>query len=95
MTTAPLLGKNIWRLCKTYGRHIGAPELKPHDLRHGVAMEMLEQHHDVEQVRALLGHTRVDTTQIYATIRPARIKAGGVVLRGESFTDAWRLKMLF
>ena len=38
MTTAPLLGKNIWRLCKTYGRHIGAPELKPHDLRHGVAM---------------------------------------------------------
>ena len=71
MTTAPLLGKNIWRLCKTYGRHIGAPELKPHDLRHGVAMEMLDQHHDVEQVRALLGHTRVDTTQIYATIRPA------------------------
>ncbi len=43
MTTAPLLGKNIWRLCKTYSRHIGAPELKPHDLRRGVAMEMLEQ----------------------------------------------------
>ena len=49
------------------------PELKPHDLRHGVAMEMLEQHHDVEQVRALLGHTR-DATQIYATIRPGRLK---------------------
>jgi len=70
----PLHGKNIWRLCKTYGRQIGAPELKPHDLRHGVAMEMLEQHHDVEQVRALLGHTRLDTTQIYATIRPAQLK---------------------
>ena len=70
----PLHGKNIWRLCKTYGRQIGVPELKPHDLRHGVAMEMLEQHHDVEQVRALLGHTRVDTTQIYATIRPAQLK---------------------
>ena len=37
-------------------------------------MEMLEQHHDAEQMRALLGHTRVDTTQIYATIRPARLK---------------------
>src|SRR5206468_515221 len=59
---------------KTHGRQIGVPELKPHDLRHGVAMEMLEQHHDVEQVRALLGHTRVDTTQIYATIRPAQLK---------------------
>lgn len=70
----PIQGKSIWRLCKTHGRLIGVPELKPHDLRHGVAMEVLEQHHDLEQVRAPLGHTRVDTTQIYATIRPAQLK---------------------
>jgi integrase len=44
-TRAPMTGKNIWRLCKVYGRLIGCPELKPHDLRHGVAMELLEQHH--------------------------------------------------
>jgi len=36
-------GKNIWRLCKTYGGSLGIPMLKPHDLRHGVAMEVLEQ----------------------------------------------------
>lgn len=70
----PIHGKNIWRLCKTYGRIIGVPELKPHDLRHGVAMEVLEQQHDLEQVRALLGHRRIDTTQIYASIRPAQLK---------------------
>lgn len=70
----PISGKNIWRLCKTYGRLIGVPALKPHDLRHGVAMEVLERNHDLEQVRALLGHTRVDTTQIYTTIRPAQLK---------------------
>jgi hypothetical protein len=34
---------------------IGAPMLKPHDLQHGVAMEVYEQHHDLEEVRALLG----------------------------------------
>jgi hypothetical protein len=45
------------------GRLIGYPELKPHDLR---------QHHDLEQVRALLGHARIDTTQIYASIRPLK-----------------------
>jgi hypothetical protein len=54
----PITGKNIWRLCKTYGRIIGYPMLKPHDLRHG-AMEILEQHHDLEAVRAMLGHTRI------------------------------------
>jgi site-specific recombinase XerD len=68
-----MIGKNIWRLCKVYGI-IGCPELKPHDLRHGVAMEVLEQHHDLEQVRALLGHAPIDTTQIYTRIRPPQLK---------------------
>ena len=48
-------GKNIWRLCKTYGRQIGYPVLKQHDLRHGVAMEVYEAHHDLEKVRGVVG----------------------------------------
>jgi hypothetical protein len=44
-----MTGKNIWRLCKVYGRMISYPELKPHDQ---------------EEVRALLGHARIDTTQV-------------------------------
>jgi len=70
----PMEGKNIWRLCKTYGRLIGYPMLKPHDLRHGVAMEMYEKHEDLEKVRGLLGHTRMETTQLYAQVRPAALK---------------------
>jgi integrase/recombinase XerC len=70
----PMTGKNLWRLVKTYGRMIGHPELKPHDLRHGVAMEVYEQHHDLEQVRALLGHVRLETTQVYARIQPRHLK---------------------
>jgi integrase/recombinase XerC len=70
----PMEGKNIWRLCKTYGRLIGYPMLKPHDLRHGVAMEVYEKHGDLEKVRGLLGHTRIETTQLYAQIRPAALK---------------------
>lgn len=73
-TRAPMTGQNIWRLCKVYGRLIGYPMLKPHDLRHGVALEVLEQHHDLEQVRALLGHARLDTTQVYTTLRPPQLK---------------------
>ena len=80
--------KNIWRLCKVYGRMIGYPELKPHDLRHGVAMEVLEQHHDLEQVRALLGHARIDTTQIYARIQSPQLK------RAVSFYDEQATRML-
>jgi len=87
-TRAPMTGKNIWRLCKVYGRLIGYPELKPHDLRHGVAMEVLEQHHDLEEVRALLGHTRIDTTQVYTSIRPPQLK------RAVEFYEEKALKLL-
>jgi len=80
-----MTGKNLRRLTKYYGRSIGVPELKPHDLRHGVAMEMYGEHGDLEKVRALLGHQRIDTTQIYASIRPTQLKLGGVLRReGES-----------
>ena len=70
----PMTGQNIWRLCKVYGRLIGYPELKPHDLRHGVAMEVYSEHRDLEQVRALLGHQRIEATQVYAQIQPAQLK---------------------
>lgn len=69
-----MTGQNIWRLRKVYGRMIGYPELKPHALRHGVAMEVYGGHHDLEQVRALLGHERIETTQVYAQIQPAQRK---------------------
>jgi integrase/recombinase XerD len=85
---APMTGKNIWRLCKVYGRRIGHPTLKPRDLRHGVAMEVLEQRHDLEEVRALLGHARIDTTQVYTTIRPPQLK------RAVAFYEDQALRML-
>ena len=91
-TRAPMTGKNNWRLCKTYGRIIGYPELTPHDLGHGVAMEVLEQQHDLEQVRALLGHARIDTTQVYASIRPPQLKKRRSVLRGAGGAGAGSLR---
>jgi len=84
----PMAGKNIWRLCKTYGKMIGYPELKPRDLRHGVAHEVLEQRHDLEEVRALVGHARIDTTQIYTRIRPPQLQ------RAVAFYDQTARRML-
>lgn len=84
----PMTGKNVWRLCKLYGTRIGYPMLKPHDLRHGVAMEVLGQRNNLEEVRALLGHARIDTTQIYTMIRPPQLK------QAVSFYEAQAVKAL-
>jgi hypothetical protein len=70
----PMEGNSVWRPCKTYGRLIGYPMPKPHDPRHGVAMEVPEQQHDPEQMRALLGHARIDTPQIHTSTRPSQLK---------------------
>ena len=36
------------------------PTRKPHDLRHGIATDISEKHHDLEAMRAMLGHPRID-----------------------------------
>ena len=43
---------------------------------------------DLENVRALLGHQRIDTIQIYASIRPTQLK------RSVEFLDAKASRML-
>ena len=52
----------------------GGPPNVPSDGSYLVAVEVLEQHHDVGAVRALLGHARLATTQIRMNIGPARLK---------------------
>jgi hypothetical protein len=37
-------------------------------------MEIYEQHRDPEEVRAMLGHKRLETTQVYMRIRPRHLK---------------------
>ena len=54
--------------------------LKPHDLRHSVALECLTNITHLEEVRALLGHSQIDSTQIYTTIRPPQLKRAVAML---------------
>src|SRR5947207_14661196 len=52
----------VRRVC----RRAGVRELSPHQLRHGFANRFLrESGRDVAALRPLLGHSRIDTTQLY------------------------------
>jgi site-specific recombinase XerD len=52
------------------------------------AWGVLEQHHDLEEVRALLEHARIDTTQVYTSISPAQLK------RAVAFYEEKAVKLL-
>ena len=46
----------------------------PHLLRHSVATTLLERGMSLEQIQKLLGHSKLETTQIYAESTPEMIR---------------------
>lgn len=52
-----------------------APQLSPHALRHTFASELINNGMSMEAISKLLGHTHLETTEIYARMSNATAKA--------------------
>jgi site-specific recombinase XerD len=62
----PASEQALWRMVRRVCKRAGVRELSPHQLRHGFANRFLrESGRDVAALRPLLGHSRIDTTQLY------------------------------
>jgi integrase len=62
----PASEQALWRMVKRACRRAGIRDLSPHQLRHGFANRFLrDSRRDVAALRGLLGHSRIDTTQLY------------------------------
>lgn len=59
----------IQAMVERYAKKAGIEKnVTPHTLRHTFATEFYKQTKDIETLRRLLGHTNINTTQIYVTL---------------------------
>ena len=61
----------VTKAVKRMGRRLGQV-LHPHIFRHSYATELLERGADIREIRDLLGHESVATTEIYTHVSAAR-----------------------
>jgi integrase/recombinase XerD len=67
----------VWQLVEKYARMAGLPDtIHPHTFRHSFAIHLVRSGLDLRRVQQLLGHSNLNTTQVYLQFNDKDLRAG-------------------
>ena len=66
--------RGIEMMLKRIGKEIGVRKVHPHKFRRTLATRAIDKGMPIEQVQHLLGHTKIDTTLLYAMVNQNNVK---------------------
>ena len=69
MNGEPLSRQGFWKIIKHYAETAKInKDITPHTLRHSFAIHLLENGADIKDIKEMLGHADISTTNIYAQL---------------------------
>jgi len=70
LTGVRMSAKSLSSQLNRYGQILGISEVTPHALRRALATHLLENGANIVDIKNLLGHADITSTQFYASLRP-------------------------
>ena len=61
-------------MLKRIGKEIGVRKVHPHKFKRTLATRAIDKGMPIEQVQHLLGHTKIDTTLLYAMVNQSNVR---------------------